>query len=78
MLTTPTIMLQDATECGVAVGAFNIYNLEGIRAVVAAAEAVARPTMLQIHPAALRYGGSALIAACLTAAHDFDKLLPHC
>jgi tagatose 1,6-diphosphate aldolase GatY/KbaY len=68
MLTTPTAMLMDASQQGRAIGAFNVYNLEGIRAVVQAAEALGAPTMLQIHPAALQYGAASLIAACLAAA----------
>ena len=51
-----------------AVGAFNIYNLEGVPAVVAAAEEEFSPAILQIHPAALRHGGKALVEMCLAAA----------
>jgi tagatose 1,6-diphosphate aldolase GatY/KbaY len=46
----------------------NVYNLEGVKAVVSAAEAGQSPAMLQLHPSALRYGGSALVALCLEAA----------
>ena len=51
-------------------GAFNVYNLEGVKAVVAAAEAEQSPAMLQIHPSALKHGGLPLIALCLTAAQE--------
>lgn len=51
-----------------AIGAFNIYNLEGGKAVIGAAEALRSPVMLQIHPAALTFGERPLIALCLAAA----------
>jgi len=67
----PTIrLLQAAQDGGYAIGAFNVYNLEGAKAVVAAAEALHSPAMLQIHPSALVYGGKVLIDLCLTAARE--------
>ena len=68
MLTSTTELLQAATAGGYAIGAFNVYNLEGVQAVVRAAEAQRSPVMLQLHPGALLHGGQALIALCLTAA----------
>jgi tagatose 1,6-diphosphate aldolase GatY/KbaY len=66
---TPTLTLLTAAEAGgFAVGAFNVYNLEGVKAVVGAAEAERSPAMLQVHPTALAYGGAPLIALCLAAA----------
>jgi tagatose 1,6-diphosphate aldolase GatY/KbaY len=66
---TPTIdMLHAANAGGYAIGGFNVYNLEGARAVVAAAEAERSPAMLQIHPGALAHGGAPLIALCMEAA----------
>ncbi|KAJ7538401.1 hypothetical protein O6H91_11G046500 [Diphasiastrum complanatum] len=53
---------------GYALGAFNVYNLEGAMAVIAAAESENSPAILQIHPAALAHGGVALTACCLVAA----------
>lgn len=68
MLVT-TASLLDAAEAGrYAVGGFNIYNLEGARAVVEAAEALRSPAILQIHQSALDYGGDVLIALSLAAA----------
>jgi tagatose 1,6-diphosphate aldolase GatY/KbaY len=65
----PTIELLGAAQSrGYAIGAFNVYNLEGAHAVIAAAEAERSPVMLQLHPAALDYGGPALVALCLAAA----------
>ncbi len=68
---TPTIeLLQAAREGGYAVGAFNVYNLEGVQAVIAAAQANRSPAMLQILPSALKHGGPPLVALCLTAAGE--------
>lgn len=66
----PTLeLLQTARDNGYAVGAFNIYTLEGVRAVVMAAEAAQSPVILQVLPKALEMGGSALIALCRSAAY---------
>jgi tagatose 1,6-diphosphate aldolase GatY/KbaY len=48
-----------------AVGAFNIYNLEGALAVISAAEEMDSPVILQLLPSALDIGGSGLIALSL-------------
>ena len=68
MLTSTLTLLQSAQVNGYAIGAFNVYNLEGVKAVVAAAETAHSPAMLQIHPSALAYGGPPLVALCLAAA----------
>jgi tagatose 1,6-diphosphate aldolase GatY/KbaY len=68
MLESTIDLLQAARAGGYAIGGFNVYNLEGARAVVAAAEAERSPAMLQIHPSALAHGGAPLIALCLEAA----------
>ena len=70
MLVSTIVLLQAAREGGYAVGAFNIYNLEGVRAVVAAAEAERSPVIVQVHPRVLSAGGRALAALCLAAAHE--------
>ncbi len=70
MLASMKELLVYAEMGGYAIGAFNIYNLEGVRAVWNAAEATRSPVMLQIHPAAFKHGGAALIAICLAAAHE--------
>jgi tagatose 1,6-diphosphate aldolase GatY/KbaY len=64
------VLLDNARLGGYAIGAFNIYNLEGALAVVAAASAEQSPVILQLHPAPLRHGGLPLIALCLAAARD--------
>lgn len=70
MRSTLLELLGEAEAGGYALGAFNIYNLEGVRAVVAAAEAEVSPAILQIHPAALAHGGPGLVALCLRAAEE--------
>jgi len=68
MLTSTTELLRAAMAGGYAIGAFNVYNLEGVRAVVRAAETHRSPVMLQLHPGALQHGGQPLVALCLAAA----------
>ena len=68
MLTDLRAILAAAQAGGYAIGAFNVYNLEGAQAVVAAAEGAQSPAILQIHPGALRDGGAALLHLCLAAA----------
>lgn len=70
MLTSTQELLETARRNVYAIGAFNVYNLEGVRAVIGAAEAASSPAMLQIHPSALKYGGSALVSLCLKAAES--------
>ena len=70
MLVPTTKLLTNAQAGGYAIGAFNVYNLEGVKAVVQAAEATSSPVMLQLHPKALEYGGTPLVALCLAAADE--------
>jgi tagatose 1,6-diphosphate aldolase GatY/KbaY len=68
MLHTTIELMKSAAANGYAVGAFNVYNLEGVRAVVAAAESGHSPAILQMHPSAFRHGGLPLVDLCLAAA----------
>jgi tagatose 1,6-diphosphate aldolase GatY/KbaY len=70
MLSTTIALMKAARENGYALGAFNVYNLEGVRAVVAAAEMEHSPDIVQIHPSVLRHGGIPLVALCLAAARE--------
>ena len=63
-------MLKDARDQQKAVGAFNVYNIEGAMAVCAAAEALGAPAILQLHPSSLAYGGKALLHLCQELARD--------
>lgn len=68
MLIPLTQLMHAAQASRYAVGAFNVYNLEEVRAVIAVAEAESSPVILQLLPAALTYGGAPLIDLCLSAA----------
>ncbi|MEG5160648.1 class II fructose-bisphosphate aldolase [Microcoleus sp. AT3-A2] len=74
MLASTSELLNTALRNGYAIGAFNVYNLEGVTAVIKAAEALHSPAILQIHPSALQYGKSPLVALCIKAAHK--SLMP--
>lgn len=82
MLVSTRQLLQQARRDGYAVGAFNVYTLEGVRAATTAAEALQSPVMLQVLPRALALGGTPLIAlcreACRTAGVPMAVHLDHC
>ncbi len=50
-------MLLDAQKGGYAVGAFNVENMEMVMAVIAAAEELHAPVMLQTTPSTVKYAG---------------------
>lgn len=50
-------MLLDAQKGGYAVGAFNVENMEMVMAVIAAAEELKAPLMLQTTPSTVKYAG---------------------
>ncbi len=70
MLQSTSELLEKAQDGNYAIGAFNVYNLEGAMAVVAAAGAERSPAMLQIHPHALKHGGPPLVSLCVSAARE--------
>jgi tagatose 1,6-diphosphate aldolase GatY/KbaY len=70
MLASTRELLETARKNLYAIGAFNVYNLEGVKAVISAAQEYRSPAMLQIHPSALKYGKSTLVALCLEAARS--------
>ena len=55
-LVTSEKMLADAQKGGYAVGAFNVENIEMVKAVIAAAEELHAPVMLQTTPSTIKYG----------------------
>ncbi len=55
-LVTSEKMLKDARTGGYAVGAFNVENMEMVKAVIAAAEELNAPVMLQTTPSTVKYG----------------------
>lgn len=56
-LTTSKQILQEATEEGYAVGAFNANNMEMVQAIVEAATEERAPVILQVSQGAIRYAG---------------------
>ena len=82
MLTSTKELLETAQKHSYAIGAFNLYNLEGVKAVVNAAEAENSPAIIQILPDVLNYGGSSMIALFLEAAKQakvpMSVHLDHC
>ena len=54
-LVTSKQMLLDAQQGGYAVGAFNVENMEMVEAVIAAAEELNAPVILQTTPSTVRY-----------------------
>jgi tagatose 1,6-diphosphate aldolase GatY/KbaY len=68
-------ILNQAVEGGFAVGAFNVYNLEGAKAVVQAAEQEHLPVIIQIHPTSILTDSKTLPALCLAAAKEATVLV---
>ena len=60
-------MLLDAQKNNYAVGAFNVENMEMIKAVLAAAEEMRSPVILQTTPSTLKYAAPELFAAMVKA-----------
>lgn len=72
MLANTAELLSAAQAGGYALGGFNVYNLEGVNAVISAAESNASSALLQVHPGALEHGGLPLLALCVSAADLAD------
>jgi len=66
-LVTSEKMLREARQGGYAIGAFNVENMEMIKAVLQAADELNAPVMLQTTPSTVKYGSvetyGALVAA---------------
>lgn len=67
-------ILLKAQKQGYAVGAFNVENLEMIQAVVAAAEELCSPVIIQTTPSTLKYASPRQIAAIVRSLTDSSKL----
>ena len=63
-------MLLDAKKGGYAVGAFNVENMEMVMAVIAAAEELRAPLMLQTTPSTIKYAGLDMYLANVKAAAE--------
>lgn len=66
-LVTSEQMLRDAQKGKYAVGAFNVENMEMVKAVIAAAEELEAPVILQTTPSTVAYGTLATFAALVAA-----------
>ncbi len=64
---TSESMLVDAQKGQYAVGAFNVENMEMVKAVIAAAEELSAPVMLQTTPSTVKYGSLETFAAIVKA-----------
>ena len=67
MYVTSKEMLLEAQKGGYAVGAFNAENMEMIRAIIAAAEELKSPVMIQTTPGTVRYASLETFAAIAKA-----------
>ena len=63
-------MLLDAQKGGYAVGAFNVENMEMVMAVIAAAEELRAPLMLQTTPSTIKYAGLDMYLSNVKAAAE--------
>ena len=66
-LVTSKKMLDDAQKGGYAVGAFNAENMEMVKAIVAAAEELQAPVMIQTTPSTVKYASLQMFVAMVTA-----------
>ena len=61
-------MLRDALHGGYAVGAFNIYNMETMRAIITAARETHSPVILAVSESALDYMGANMLISMIAGA----------
>lgn len=73
-LVTSEKMLLDAKKGGYAVGAFNVENMEMVKAVIAAAEELNAPVMLQTTPSTVKYASLEMYAAMVAAEAKKSKV----
>ena len=63
-------MLLDAQSGGYAVGAFNAENMEMVMAIIAAAEELSAPVIIQTTPSTVKYAGLEMYSANVRAAAE--------
>lgn len=73
-LVTSKELLLDAQKNGYAVGAFNVENMEMVQAVVAAAEELCSPVILQTTPGTLKYADEEYFFANVRTAAERAKV----
>ena len=76
-LVTSKEMLLKAQQGGYAVGAFNAENMEMVKAIIAAAEELRAPVMIQTTPSTVKYGTVETYAA-IVAAEAAKASVPVC
>lgn len=67
LVTTKDLML-DAQKNHYAIGAFNAENMEMVQAIIAAAEELRAPVIVQTTPGTLKYASPAMFHAMVAAA----------
>jgi tagatose bisphosphate family class II aldolase len=82
-LTSPMEFVLAAREKGIAIGAFNVHNLETIQAVIEGAAEERAPVIVQTTPGTLKHVGIECIAACVRTVSDMYDVpvalhLDHC
>ena len=75
MLVTSKELLLDAQKNGYAVGAFNVENMEMVQAVIAAAEELHSPVIMQTTPSTLKYADADYFYANVATAAKKEQLL---
>ncbi len=69
-------LLDHAAECGYGIPAFNVNNLEQVQAVMAAADEVGAPVILQASAGARKYAGESFIKHLVQAAVEAYPHIP--
>lgn len=81
MIVSTSQLLERAAECGFAVPALNVDNLESVKAVLEVSAELNAPVIVQTIPATLRYGGEetyvALVRALYKGGADIALHLDH-
>ena len=82
-LMSPLEFVLAAREKGIAIGAFNVHNLETIQAVIEGAAEERAPVIVQTTPGTLKHAGIECIAACVRTVSDLYDVpvalhLDHC
>ena len=73
LVTTKQLML-DAQKGGYAIGAFNVENMEMVQAVVAAAEELRSPVIMQTTPSTVKYADLSYFYANVKAAAELANV----
>jgi tagatose bisphosphate family class II aldolase len=82
-LINPMDFVLSAREKGIAIGAFNVHNLETVQAVIEGAAEERAPVIVQTTPGTLKHTSVECIAACVRAVSDMYDIpvalhLDHC